>query len=426
MKNKAQYGDKFSQIAPQTLFSTLSKPDQEFIQTKAFTLRLTQQELRQICLIAKDLVMFKESKLAQFWPSNELPKKQQINTFRNAHQKLLDEPKTYQSFDLIDKPKSKKPNLVTVSQSALGFGRCPVASKDTHCCNLLTLDAVQSCGFDCSYCSIQSFYHQNEVRFDADFAKKLAQVRLDPNKIYHIGTGQSSDSLLWGNHNNNLAAICDFAAKNPNVILELKTKSKNIAWLLANDYPRNVICTWSLNPQEVIDFEEHQTASLRERITSARKITDKGRLVGFHFHPMLWLKNHAKAYGDIAAILQSEFTADEIAMISMGSLTYTKDVMRTIRKRQFHSKILQMPLQKVAGKYAYPVEIKVEMFKNLYDAFASWQSEVFFYLCMEPASLWSKIFGYDSHTDNHAFESAMKASYFKKMRGSQVKSRLKN
>jgi spore photoproduct lyase len=170
--------------------------------------------------------------------------------------------KRYDGFTQADRPLTQKPILRTQQQPALGLGRCPVASERTRCCNLLTLDAVEKCGFDCSYCSIQSFYHGNEVVFDSGFADKLAKLKLDPDTIYHIGTGQSSDSLMWGNHQGVLEALCVFAENNPNVILELKTKSKNIGWLLKNPVPRNVICTWSLNPQTIIDHEEHLSASL--------------------------------------------------------------------------------------------------------------------------------------------------------------------
>ena len=57
---------------------------------------------------------------------------------------------------------------------------------------------------------------------------KLAALELDPNKNYHIGSGQSSDSLALGNKNGILDAQFEFASNNPNIILEFKTKSKNV------------------------------------------------------------------------------------------------------------------------------------------------------------------------------------------------------
>ncbi|MCP4010535.1 MAG: DNA photolyase, partial [Proteobacteria bacterium] len=159
----------------------------------------------------------------------------------------------------------------------------------------------------------------------------------------------------------------------------------------------------------------HQAASLCERIKCARKIADKGRLVGFHFHPMIWYQGFEQAYSEIADTLLRQFKPEEVALISMGTLTYTKDVMRTIRKRDFKSKILQMPFEKVAGKFAYPDAIKIGMFKGLYRALEEWHEKVFFYLCMEPATLWQPVFGVPDYTDNAAFEAAMKQAYMEKI-----------
>ena len=413
--SKLNYTEKFARISPQTLFSKLPVVTREFVKSQSAQYCLTQQELRELCLIANDFVMWKEQGIEHLWPNTSADKKQLFKQLRAIYQAKQSTAKTYVQFSKQDKPKTQKPNLVSVDKVGLGLGYCPVASEKTRCCNLLTLDAVERCGFDCSYCSIQSFYHENEVRFDSNFADKLRNLQLDPDKTYHIGTGQSSDSLMWGNHNGNLEALSEFARSNPNVILEFKTKSKNIAWLLENDYPSNIICTWSLNPQEVIDFEEHKTASLQERINSARKIADKNRLVGFHFHPMILHDGCAENYALIANKLIKDFSSREVAMISMGSLTYTKDVMRTIRAREFKSKILQMPMSKVAGKYSYPDETKIELFSDLYRALKAWHDEVFFYLCMEPAHLWQPVFGQEAYTHNNELEYAMKSSYLAKI-----------
>jgi len=62
------------------------------------------------------------------------------------------------------------------------------------------------------------------------YAEKLLNLKLDQNKTYHIGTGESSDSLMWGNREGILDALFLFAANNPNVILEFKTKSDNVKY----------------------------------------------------------------------------------------------------------------------------------------------------------------------------------------------------
>jgi spore photoproduct lyase len=278
----------------------------------------------------------------------------------------------------------------------------------------MTLDAVQNCGFDCSYCSIQSFYHGDEIRFDRSFAAKLAALRLDPEKTYHIGTGQSSDSLMWGNREGVLDALIAFARRHPNLILELKTKSSNIGYLLRQELPANILCTWSMNTPSIITHEEHHTASLERRLRAARRMADQGVLVGFHFHPMVHYDRWREDYGEVFARLRDCFSPSEVAMVSLGTLTFIKPVMRQIRRRDFKTKILQMPLENADGKLSYPRARKIEMFRHAYRSLADWHPEVFFYLCMENQSLWEPVFGY-YYGSNQAFEMTMKASYMAKI-----------
>ena len=425
-----EYNEKFDRIADQTSYRMLGQQERDFLKNLASRFRFTLQELQLVSDMALDRMRWKEASISDAWrlaedtaprfpeagPAGADSKKKLLLGLKQQHQTLRNSAKTYSLFTTDDKPETEKPQLVVKAKPRLGLGRCPVASERTRCCNLMTLDAVEKCGFDCSYCSIQSFYHGNKVTFDEGFARKLARLELDPLKTYHIGTGQSSDSLMWGNHQGVLDALSEFASANPNVILELKTKSRNIQWLLENDYPANIICTWSLNPQAIIDHEEHLTANLRQRISAARQVASKGRLVGFHFHPIVYYDGWREAYRQICKEIISLFSPDSVALVSLGTLTFTKSVMKTIRKRPLSSKILQMPMEEIAGKFSYPLDLKLEMFKTVYEALTPWHQRVFFYLCMEAQSLWLPVFGHDYDT-NLELEAAMKNAYFDKIQG---------
>lgn len=402
----------FEKACENTAFQSLHVRTQDFLKHKADAYRLSFSQIQQLIVIAVDLQMWGEA-IETFWEDKE-SKKEALAHLQNRYEALKTMPKQYP-----EKPASfDKESFVLeeVNKETLGLGSCPVASPKTRCCNLMTLDAVESCGFDCSYCSIQSFYKNNTITFDKTFAEKLERLELDPAKTYHIGTGQSSDSLMWGNRAGVLEALFAFARKHPNVILELKSKSDNIAYLLENDVPKNVLCTWSLNPQVIIDNEEKRAASLSARIQSARALADKGVLVGFHFHPIVLFEGWHEAYTAIAHELTNIFTCKEVALVSMGTLTFIKPVLKKIRLRAQKSKILQMPLVDANGKYSYPLALKEQMFSTLYQALKPWHNDVFFYLCMEDESLWQKVFGHE-YANNEAFEEAMLRAYAQKIKG---------
>jgi spore photoproduct lyase len=73
-----------------------------------------------------------------------------------------------------------------------------------------------------------------------------------------------------------------------------------------------------------------------------------------------------------------------------------------------------MEFFEIAGKYSYSDQLKITLFKRLFNAFPqSWREgqHPFFYLCMEKPQLWEPVFGY-SYNSNKDFEDAMKKSYF--------------
>ena len=245
-------------------------------------------------------------------------------------------------------------------------------------------------------------------------SEKLKNLNLEKNKTYHIGTGQSSDSLMWGNREGILDALFEFARENPNVILEFKTKSDNIKYFLENAVPKNILCTYSLNTTTIIENEEHLAASLEKRISAARKLADRGVKVGFHFHPIVEYENYLNEYQAVYKQLTVKFQPEEVALVSFGTLTFIKPVIKQLREREFRSKITQMPFENASGKSSYPDETKVEMFKHAYESFKPWHKDVFFYLCMEEHEMWAKTFGYQYSTNND-FERAMLSEYSKKI-----------
>ena len=412
------YLEKFNDSVNNTIFYKLPLKEQQFIKERSIDFKFSYSQIRQIIDIARDLSMWDEKSIIEIFPKHSLhtlrEKRVVFAKLLKEYESLKKRPNSYKNFEPKNIAKEQKFNFKVEDKDGFGLGLCPVASEKTRCCNLMTLDAVESCGFDCSYCSIQSFYNQNTITFDGSFAKKLKDLRLDTNRTYHIGTGQSSDSLLWGNKEGVLDALFKFAKENPNVILEFKTKSDNIKYILENEVPKNILCTWSLNTPTIIRNEEHLSASLDKRIKAARKVADKGVKIGFHFHPIVEYENYLDEYKTVYDRLIEEFDPNEIALVSFGTLTFIKPVIKQLREREFKSKITQMPFEDASGKSSYPKEIKTEMFSHAYESFIAWHKEVFFYLCMEEHDMWMKTFGYQYSTNND-FERAMLAAYTKKL-----------
>ncbi len=416
MKAREPYREKFKKIQAQTLFQNLDGREQKVVRTIAFDNCFTLRELASFVESSIDLTMWNEKSLSSSWvqwrKESDLCgrefKKWAFDRQEKLLKKLVEEETNYGTKENTGpRYRAKNAKIRTDVQKGRVFGMCPVQSETTLCCNLRTIDAVKNCGFGCSYCSIQTMYTGDNILFDEDFGEKLDAIELDPEKGYHIGTGQSSDALMWGNKNGILDDMFRFARKWPNAVLEFKTKSRNIDHFLRSDVPANIICSWSLNPDVVIQNEEHFTASLSQRLDAARRLSDKGIRLAFHLHPMVYYEGWRGEYSSLIERVTENFDHDEVAFISFGALTFPKPIIRKIRTSGIKTKIHQMSMSpNPEGKMTYPGHIKEKLFGHAYRAFSIWHGKVFFYLCMEEAKFWETTFG-KRFPDNEAFEKAL-------------------
>ncbi|MGE4584252.1 MAG: radical SAM protein [Sphaerochaeta sp.] len=399
------------------LFASLPPEEQAYLLQLDERYQFSFQQQRQLIESACDLAMWKAGSL-KMWidetSCEHVSGKKRAGALLSDHLQRMERersmPTRYQDFEVEQRFTDKYRSLFVSTDKLMGRCPCPVDGEKTRCCNLKTLDVVQQCAFGCSYCSIQSFYNSHEIRVVKNLSQRLQDLEL-PEETWHIGTGQSSDSLLWGNDYGTLDALSHLARRYPELIIELKTKSHRSDYLKL-DLPMNMVSTWSLNAPTIIEKEEHLTATLQQRLDAAKQARDKGRIIGFHLHPMVYFDGWQEEYGQLIEEVTRSFRAEEVMLFSLGTLTFTKAVLRQMRADGHQSRILDMQLTPASGKYSYPLETKERMFRFVYEQFPdAWkQGTPFFYLCMEDPSLWEPVFGF-SYPDDRTFEAAMKRAY---------------
>jgi len=403
------------------LAAKLERSEQEFIAGVIHRLHPSHQHVRYLVEQALDLALWQEGPLSALWDESAgaaQSGKQQVKSIIADVQRKLERIRAsetdYRTFTPPVIVPDNRIESVADSQAITLLGRCPcpASGERNRCCNLVTLDAVQQCAFGCSYCSIQSFYHQGSIRVLGDLQQRLETLEV-PEGTWHIGTGQASDSLAFGDDYGTLSALARFAEKKPGIIVELKTKSGRTDWIDSVRLPANIVATWSLNAPVVIDCEEHATATLEQRLRAARKAADTGIPVGFHLHPLVRFKGWQEHYRAVVAAICSTFDPSEVVMVSLGTLTFTKTTLRQLRSCGRPTRVTRMELAETFGKYSYPEQFKQELFSTVYAAFPEqWKSAAspFFYLCMESPGLWNKVFGWE-YPDNASFEAAMRFAY---------------
>ena len=402
-----------------SIFSSLPSPVREKLDSLFSSIHFTRSEKLEIVKEEADLLEWKEESFVLSHPISASGKdgrdgERYISELRRHMKRLRESETDYSNFFPQKRSQGKTKKLMSDQKLVLSRCPCPVDGEKTRCCKLRTLDAVMQCAFGCSYCSIQAFYNENEIRIVSNLREKLERMEIGDD-VWHIGTGQASDSLLLGDDYGTLSALATFAEKHPNIVLEMKSKAGRDVF--NRPWPRNMVFTWSLNAPTIIEKEEHFTASLSERLRMAQKARDNGNLVGFHIHPMFYFKGWEKEYGEVVEAIVSNFRPEEICMIGIGTLTFTKAVIKRLREMGQESKVLQMELTEAAGKYSYPLDKKEKMFRHIYASFPEeYRKGVFFYLCMEDPSLWKPVLEREYSSDKE-FEMDMKKNYLRKIWG---------
>ena len=402
-----------------SIFSSLPSPVREKLDSLFSSIHFTRSEKLEIVKEEADLLEWKEESFALSHPFTSKGKdgrdgERYISELRRHMKRLRESETDYSNFFPQKRSQGKTKKLMSDQKLVLSRCPCPVDGEKTRCCKLRTLDAVMQCAFGCSYCSIQAFYNENEIRIVSNLREKLEAMEIGDD-VWHIGTGQASDSLLLGDDYGTLSALATFAEKHPNIVLEMKSKAGRDVF--NRPWPRNMVFTWSLNAPTIIEKEEHFTASLSERLRMAQKARDNGNLVGFHIHPMFYFKGWEKEYREVVEAIVSSFRPEEICMIGIGTLTFTKAVIKRLREMGQESKVLQMELTEAAGKYSYPLDKKEKMFRHIYASFPEeYRKGVFFYLCMEDPSLWKPVLEREYSSDKE-FEMDMKKNYLRKIWG---------
>jgi DNA repair photolyase len=155
-----------------------------------------------------------------------------------------------------------------------------------------------------------------------------------------------------------------------------------------------VVVSWSLTPAEIVEKEEHGTASFSARLAAARRVQTAGYKLGFHFDPLIEYPGWEKGYQDTVARIFSALDPRRVAWISLGSLRLTPALRATMRRRFPETRLLsgeQVPC--ADGKWRTFQALRVKMYRAL----AGWLKEaapqVPLYMCMETAPVWEKVFG---------------------------------
>lgn len=292
---------------------------------------------------------------------------------------------------------------------------CP-CTPDVIPCGYYNINLHTGCPYCCSYCILQAYLETTEPIFFTnldDMEKELTEIS-HTQKYLRIGTGELSDSLALDPQTRYSHKILSIFEKFPHIVFEFKTKSTHVENLLNYGKKlKNIVVSWSLNPQEVIEREELLTPDLFSRLKAIEKAQNHGYKIGIHFDPIVIFDGWQTAYLALIKEISKIIDPPRIAWWSLGALRFPYSLREHIFKYR-DSRLFEGELIKGHdGKYRYFKPLRLELFRYMKQKILEHiTKDVPLYLCMEDKEVWEDVFpeipSNEEAVNKYLYESAFK------------------
>jgi len=212
------------------------------------------------------------------------------------------------------------------------------------------------------------------------------------NELPRIGTGEFMDSMALKELDEVNLELINIVKKHPKAVIEFKTKSSRVEPFLKQKGVPNVILSWSLNPQWIIDKEEKGTATLEQRLNAAREASKNGYSLAFHFDPIFMKQETLADYKELIDKIFKLIDPKVVKWFSLGGFRYTEDLKQAILKKN-NGSIWFLGEEYVRcsdGKYRFPKNLRIKFYNELGNRIKEHRN-IRTYMCMEEETIWDKI-----------------------------------
>lgn len=226
---------------------------------------------------------------------------------------------------------------------------------------------MMNCIYDCEYCYLKGMYLSSNIVIFVnieDIFKELHQM-LSEHPVY-LCVSYDTDLLAFDSVTGYVREwehfVLEENKRSPNPLkIEIRTKSANEKSFESLIPDENIIYAFTLSPQRVTEQYEHNTPSLKQRISCVTGAVQKGFPVRLCFDPMIYCPDWQQEYDEMIKLVAKEVPMDQIFDVSVGSFRVSQDYLKKMRKSEPYSAVVQFPFQNDGGVYHYGKELTEQM-----------------------------------------------------------------
>lgn len=228
--------------------------------------------------------------------------------------------------------------------------------------NFYYTSCVMNCIYQCEYCYLEGMYASAHIVVFVNLEDFFSEVKtLSREENMYLCISYDTDILALENLLGYGKAWIEFLQDNPNVTIEIRTKSANFASIQSLQPIPNVILAWTLSPNEIASKFEHGAPSLQQRLEAvSQAIAHKWR-VRLCLDPMITTSDYQAIYSSFIKEIFAKISPTDIQDMSIGLFRVSKDYLKRMRKQNPDSIVLSYPYELSNGVYEYEQQLGREM-----------------------------------------------------------------
>jgi spore photoproduct lyase len=209
--------------------------------------------------------------------------------------------------------------------------------------NFYYTSCVMNCPYNCEYCYLQGMYPSGNIVVFVNIDDILeSAAKLSKQKPF-ICVSYDTDLLAMEKLLGYAGEWIEFCRQNPEITVELRTKSASFANLANYAAPANFILAITLSPDEIIDLYEHKTPKLGRRIEFINHAVKAGWKVRICLDPVLYVRGYAQIYRKFIDDVFAKINARDITDVSFGVLRLPKDFYKRAAKNGVKTELFAYP-----------------------------------------------------------------------------------